>query len=299
MNNNDVRVRFAPSPTGDLHLGSARTALFNWLYAKHTGGKLILRIEDTDKERSTDEAVSSLLADLSWLGIDYDEGAFYQSERDDLYNNYLNILLMSDKAYEKDGAVWFKLDGERSIKFDHYTQTDYEHVDSDIIAFTDVLKGTVTRAVNRDFVLRRSDGNYGFHFTNVVDDITMRITHVIRGDDHLSNTPKHVLLYKALGKLPPIFCHIPLVLKPVGTGKGKLGKRDGGATIGGYFKDKYHPQALVNYIALLGWNPKCEKEIMDMDELAQRFDFKGLNKSAARFDPVKLKSFDRKYKAKQ
>ena len=298
MNNNDVRVRFAPSPTGDLHLGSARTALFNWLYAKHTGGKLILRIEDTDKKRSTDEAVSSLLADLSWLGIDYDEGAFYQSERDDLYNNYLNILLMSDKAYEKDGAVWFKLDGERRGAYDAWNNERYEKVDSDPITFTDALRGTVTRSENRDFVLRKTGGSYGFHLTNVVDDIEMRISHVIRGDDHLSNTSKHILLYNAFKRTPPIFCHIPLVLKPVGTGKGKLGKRDGGATIGGYFKDKYHPQALVNYIALLGWNPKCEKEIMDMDELAQRFDFKGLNKSAARFDPVKLKSFDRKWKAK-
>jgi glutamyl-tRNA synthetase len=287
---NNVKVRFAPSPSGDLHLGNARTALFNYLYAKHNGGKFFLRIEDTDVSKqiksgdldSVDVAccVQGILDDLAWLGIQNDGDKVYQSMRNDKYNFSVSHLLHKDYAYKKDGAIWLRM---------IYTP----------VSFTDALRGDVTRDDNKDFVIVRSDGSYGFHLTNVVDDIDMGITHVIRGDDHLSNTAKHIMLYRALGIDTddiPTFCHLPLVLKAPGTGKGKMSKSDNGIKISDFRSDGYDPRAIVNYISLLGWNPKTENDMLSMDDLIDKFDFKGLNKNGARFDPMKLASFNKKWK---
>lgn len=216
-----VRVRFAPSPTGFFHIGSARTALFNWLYARHTGGTFVLRIEDTDRERNTDAALRVLFDGMRWLGLDWDEGPemggdygpYFQSQRDDVYREYLQILRDKGRAYDQDGAVFFRISGQPQV-------------------IEDQIRGRVERTEEKDFVIFRSDGSPVFHFVNVVDDITMRITHVIRGEDHLSNTSKHTELYKAFGAPEPVFAHIPLILKQ--EGQGKMSKRDRGALIEEY-----------------------------------------------------------------
>ena len=222
-----VRVRFAPSPTGFFHIGSARTALFNWLYARHTGGTFVLRIEDTDKERNTDESLQVLLEGMRWMGMDWDEGPevggeygpYFQSERQAVYDEYLQKLVDAGRTYEKDGAIWFKLEGERYTEYDDYRKAEVEKVRAAPVVIDDVVRGRVERAEELDFVIVRKDGNPVFHFVNVVDDIAMGITHVIRGEDHLSNTSKHVELFNAFGVTPPVFAHIPLILKESGPGK--------------------------------------------------------------------------------
>ncbi|MDG1667664.1 MAG: glutamate--tRNA ligase family protein, partial [Opitutae bacterium] len=227
-----VRVRFAPSPTGFFHIGSARTALFNWLYARHTGGTFVLRIEDTDKERNTDEALRVLLDGMRWMGMDWDEGPevggalgpYFQSERQAIYDEYLLKLKDAGRTYEKDGAIWFKLEGERYTEYDDFRKAEVEKVKAAPVVIDDAVRGRVERAEEMDFVIVRKDGNPVFHLVNVVDDIAMGITHVIRGEDHLSNTSKHVELFKAFGVEPPVFAHIPLILKEVGSGK--MSKRD-------------------------------------------------------------------------
>lgn len=297
----DVRVRFAPSPTGFFHIGSARTALFNWLYARHTGGTFVLRIEDTDTERNTPEALQSLLDGMRWIGLDWDEGPeaggehgpYFQSERTAIYEDYLEKLTDAGRTAERDGAVYFTLVGERYTEFDKYKNAEIEKVRTEPVVIEDAIRGRVERTVEQDFVIRRSNGDFGFHFVNVVDDITMGMTHVIRGEDHLSNTARHVELYRAFGAEPPVFAHIPLILKS--DGKGKMSKRDEGAYIEDYQRQHYLAQAVRNYLCLLGWNPKDDREIMPIGEIIERFDFGGINKDGARFDVQKLAHINTEY----
>jgi glutamyl-tRNA synthetase len=296
-----VRVRFAPSPTGFFHIGSARTALFNWLYARHTGGKFVLRIEDTDKERNTDEALRVLLEGMRWMGMDWDEGPevggeygpYFQSQRQAIYDEYLQKLKDAGRTYEKDGAIWFKLEGERYTEYDDFRKAEVEKVKAAPVVIDDAVRGRVERAEEMDFVIVRKDGNPVFHLVNVVDDISMGITHVIRGEDHLSNTSKHVELFKAFGVEPPVYAHIPLILKE--SGPGKMSKRDKGALIEEYEQRGFLAAAVRNYIALLGWNPKDEREKMDIDEIIERFDFPGINKGNSRFDEKKLSALNTEY----
>jgi len=277
-----VRVRFAPSPTGFFHIGSARTALFNWLFARRHGGSFILRIEDTDKERNTPEALDVLLSGMRWLGLDWDEGPgagggfgpYFQSERSAIYDEYLDKLRAADRIYEQDGAVFFRISGEPQI-------------------IDDAVRGRVERTEEKDFVIVRSNGSPVFHFVNVVDDLTMGITHVIRGEDHLSNTSKHTELLRAFGAEIPVYAHIPLILKQEGAGK--MSKRDKGALVEDYTRQGYLPDAVVNDLVLLGWSPKDDCEKMSRAELVERFDLSGVNKSNARFDDRKMNHFNGEY----
>jgi glutamyl-tRNA synthetase len=296
-----VRVRFAPSPTGFFHIGSARTALFNWLYARHTGGTFVLRIEDTDKERNTEEALRVLLEGMKWMGMDWDEGPdvggdygpYFQSQRQPIYDEYLKKLTDAGRTYEKNGAIWFKLEGERYSTYDDYLKAEVEKVKAVPVVIEDEVRGRVERAEEKDFVLVRKDGSPGFHLVNVIDDIAMGITHVIRGEDHLSNTSKHVELFNAFGVKPPKFAHIPLILKEEGSGK--MSKRDKGALIEEYEARGFLAVAVRNYISLLGWNPKDEREKMNIDEIIERFDFPGINKGNSRFDEKKLSALNAEY----
>lgn len=298
-----VRVRFAPSPTGFFHIGSARTALFNWLYARHTGGTFILRIEDTDKERNREQFLNVIYDSLNWLGLNWDEGPqvggdfgpYRQSERAHIYREHLEKLHAAGRTYEKDGAIWFKLLGERHEVFDEHRKKTVTKVKVAPTMIEDRIRGRVERIENEDFVIVRSDGNPVFHFVNVVDDIAMQITHVIRGEDHLSNTSKHVELFKAFGGPVPQFAHIPLILKSPEMGPGKMSKRDQGALIEEYKQRCFLPEALVNYIALLGWNPGDDREKMLMTDIIKLFDLPGVNQSNARFDPKKLAHMNMTY----
>jgi len=276
----DVRVRFAPSPTGLLHIGGARTALFNWLYARHVGGKFVLRVEDTDQSRNTQEAVNVIFRGMRWLGLDWDEGPdgkggtkgergpYFQSQRSSIYAKYLEKLQAAGKTYEDGGALKFKMPKTPCV-------------------VKDMVCGDVTfdRTVEPDLVIRRKDGSPVFHFVNVVDDLEMGITHVIRGEDHLSNTQKHIALYEALGATPPQYAHIPLILNQSGS---KMSKRDDGAALGFYEDAGYLPAAVRNYLCLLGWSPGANEEVLDIHEIVKRFELKDLNRSNARFDAAKL-----------
>ncbi|MDE6576446.1 MAG: glutamate--tRNA ligase [Opitutales bacterium] len=277
-----VRVRFAPSPTGFFHIGGARTALFNWLYARHTGGTFVLRIEDTDRERHIPGATEVIFDSLRWLGLDWDEGPevggdygpYFQSQRDTIYQEYLEILRKSDKVYEQEGAIFFRVSHEPQL-------------------IDDLIHGPVYRAEEKDFVIFRSNGTPTFHFVNVVDDAAMQISHVIRGADHLSNSSKHVELFKALGVPPPKFAHIPLILKT--NGAGKMSKRETGALVEDYHKQHFIPEALRNYLCLLGWSPKDDREIMPIEEVVRLFDLPEINKTNARFDERKLAYMNAEY----
>jgi len=308
----NVRVRFAPSPTGFFHIGSARTALFNWLYARHTGGTFVLRIEDTDQARNSEAYLKLIYDSLTWLGMNWDEGPnpdgqgergdygpYRQSQRADLYRKYLQKLLDGGRAYEKDGAVWFKLLGERYTVFDDHRKKEVEKVKSDPVVIDDQIRGRVERQEDEDFVIVRSDGNPVFHFVNVVDDIEMKITHVIRGEDHLSNTSKHVRLYEGFGVPAPVFAHIPLILKSPEMGQGKMSKRDKGALIEEYQQRHFLPEALVNYLSLLGWNPGDDREKMPIADIIRLFDLPGVNQSNAKFDGKKLANMNMLYLLEQ
>ncbi|MDR2341014.1 MAG: glutamate--tRNA ligase [Puniceicoccales bacterium] len=273
--NSKVRVRFAPSPTGFFHIGGARTALFNWLYARHCKGTFVLRIEDTDKKRDSEESVRVLIDGLKWLGLHWDEGPevggqyapYFQSGRKHIYDDYLKRLMNAGRTYERDGAVWFKVSGNPTV-------------------IPDEIRGNVTRLEEKDFVIIRSDGSPVFHFVNVVDDIDMGITHVIRGEDHLSNSSKHVELFEALGAPVPVFVHIPLILKTVGSGK--MSKRDQGALVEDYKARWFLPEAVRNYLCLLGWSPKDDREILPIEEIISLFDLRQISRNNARFDEKKL-----------
>lgn len=296
-----VRVRFAPSPTGFFHIGSARTALFNWLYARHTGGVFVLRIEDTDQARNSEEFLNLIYDSLSWLGLNWDEGPkvggafgpYRQSERASIYREYLEKLKAAGRTYEKDGAVYFKLLGERTEVYDEHRKKTVTKVAAAPSVIEDKIRGRVERVEDEDFVIVRSDGNPVFHFVNVVDDIAMKITHVIRGEDHLSNTSKHVELFKAFGAPVPAYAHIPLILKQ--NGPGKMSKRDQGALIEEYQKRGFLPEALVNFLSLLGWNPGGDREKMPIAEIIRLFDLPAVNQSNARFDEKKLAHMNMAY----
>jgi glutamyl-tRNA synthetase len=281
------RVRFAPSPTGYLHIGGARTALFNWLYARHTGGTFVLRIEDTDAARNSQEAVDVILNGLRWLGLDWDEGPitgeatapgkggrgpYFQSQRKDIYLRRVEALLSHGLAYEHEGAVKFRMQREATVMHD-------------------LIKGEVRReltdreAADPDFVIVRSDGQPVFHLVNVIDDLEMGITHVIRGEDHLINTTKHIALFKAFGVPPPHYAHIPLILNADGS---KMSKRDRGASLTTYLAEGFLPEAVLNYISLLGWSPKENREKMPLAEIIERFDLPQILRHNAKFDFEKL-----------
>jgi glutamyl-tRNA synthetase len=270
--NSPVRVRFAPSPTGFLHVGGARTALFNWLFARHHHGTFLLRIEDTDKSRERQEAVQVIYDGLHWLGLEWDEGAeiggeygpYFQSERNEIYETYLNRLQEKGVVYEDEGAIRFRSPGKAVI------------VD-------DIVCGRIEfdRSMEPDMTIRRPDGSWIFHFVNVVDDIEMKISHVIRGEDHLTNTARHIELYQALGATPPGFAHIPLILNRDGS---KMSKRDAGASVTSYVEQGYAPEALRNYLCLLGWSPKDNREKIEIEEVIQIFDLAKVNRRNAAFD---------------
>ena len=291
-----TRTRFAPSPTGFFHIGSARTALFNWLFARHTGGAFVLRIEDTDKERNTDEALRVILDGMRWLGLQWDEGPeaggahgpYFQSQRGDLYRAQLKVLAERGRAYEKDGAWWFRLEGERHLEFDDFAKREVEKVRAAPAVIDDLVRGRVERAEDRDFVLFRANGEPVFHFVNVVDDIAMGITHVIRGEDHLSNTSKHVELFRAFGAPLPTYAHIPLILKT--DGPGKMSKRDRGALVEEYRGRGYLPEAVRNYLCLLGWTPKDGRTVLPIEDVVAQFELRDIHQANARFDERKMAS---------
>ena len=259
------------------------------------------RQEDTDKERNTEEALQVLIEGMQWLGLDWDEGPgkegqfgpYFQSQRSAIYEEYLNLLKSKNRVYEKEGALWFRLEGERYTEYDDFKKAEVEKVKNTPVVIDDAIRGRVERTEERDFVIVRSNGEPVFHFVNVVDDISMKITHVIRGEDHLSNTSKHVELFKAFGVKPPIFAHIPLILKE--SGPGKMSKRDKGALIEEYQKRGFVSDAVRNYICLLGWNPKDDQEKMSIQTIIERFDFDGINKGNARFDEQKLAALNSGY----
>jgi glutamyl-tRNA synthetase len=281
------RVRFAPSPTGYLHIGGARTALFNWLYARHTGGTFVLRIEDTDAARNSQEAVNVILEGLRWLGLNWDEGPltadatgpskgdrgpYFQSQRRENYQRRVEALLSRDLAYEKDGAIRFRMTREPILIPD--------------LVVGDVLRPLTDREeLDPDWVLVRSDGQPVFHFVNVVDDLEMGITHVIRGEDHLSNTAKHIALFRAFGVEPPKYAHIPLILNADGS---KMSKRDRGASLTTYLDEGFLSEAVNNYLCLLGWSPKDNTEKLSLADVVERFDLPQILRHNAKFDFEKL-----------
>jgi glutamyl-tRNA synthetase len=267
-----VRVRFAPSPTGLLHLGGARTALFNYLFARHFGGDLILRIEDTDRARSREEFEQSQLEDLNWLGLSFDEGAYRQSERGALYEEAAARLSEEGLTYEAADEA-----GRRAFYFRPPVSGG---------SFRDELRGAIRFSKIEDFVVIKSDGTPSYNFAAVVDDLDMNVTHVIRGEEHLPNTARQVLLYEALGARPPQFIHLGLLLGPDGK---KVSKRHGDASIADYRNEGYLPEAIVGYLALLGWtHPAGRDEFADLDELVREWDPSRLGASPATFDPDRL-----------
>lgn len=270
-----VRVRFAPSPTGNLHIGGARTALFNWLYAKAKAGKFILRIEDTDLARSKKEYLDEILNSLSWLGLDWDE-IYYQSERFQLYRDYARQLLDKGLAYKDGEAIIFRVTPQK-------------------IKITDVIRNEPIEfdaSVIKDQVLIKSDLSPTYNFACVIDDALMKVSHIIRGDDHISNTPKQIIIYQALGFPVPEFAHLPLIL---GTEGGRLSKRTGATAISDYRVMGYLPGALVNYLLLLGWSPGGNREVIELKEAASKFDIKDANKTAAAFNLEKLNWLNSQY----
>ena len=281
----DVRVRFAPSPTGKVHIGNIRAAIYNWIYARHTGGKFLLRIEDTDLERSTPEAIQALLECMQWLGLDYDEEAFYQTKNVKRHLEVVEKLIASGHAYRaertsRDGktgtVVMFKMPTEGAIEFD------------------DIVKGHMSKnaADIKDFAIVRSDGSPIFHIANVVDDIDQGITHIIRGDDHVENTFKHICIFKALGAQIPRYGHLSMIVNAQGK---PYSKRDGAAFVGEFRDSGYLPEALFNYLLLLGWNPGDDREVLTKEEMVNLFDLESVHVTAAKFDIKKLQWMNSEY----
>lgn len=271
------RLRFAPAPTGYLHLGSARTALFNWLYARHTGGELVLRVEDTNAELARPELIDNIYESLEWLGIDWDGEPVRQSQRDHLYQEAVDRLLADGNAYEDDGAVRFRVP------------------DTGTTSWNDVVRGEVTFENEHveDFVIRRSDGSATFFVANAVDDLDLGITHVVRGEDLVNVTPKVILLRQALGSdYLPVFAHLPLI---VNDQRKKLSKRRDDVSLTSYRERGFLPQAMTNYLALLGWGPPDDIEVRPMSEIVELFELSDINASAAMFDVKKLTSINGDY----
>ena len=312
------RVRFAPSPTGYLHVGGARTALFNWLYARKTGGRFVLRIEDTDRERSTDAHTQVILDGLAWLGIDWDEGPYFQGAEGARHRTDAERLLGTGAAYRcfctreeldamRAGAdaakSAFRYDGrcgrldpaEAARRADGGEAfTIRLRMPDEELAWDDAVHGRISfqgRDLD-DFVIMRSDGTPIYNHAVVSDDIAMRITHVIRGDDHISNTPRQIALYRALGHAPPVFAHVPMILGPDGK---KLSKRHGATAVGDYQDEGILPAAMRNFLALLGWSPGGDREIMAQAEMIALFELDGIQGKPAVFDPVKLEWMNGQY----
>lgn len=308
-----IRVRFAPSPTGYLHIGAARTALFNWLYAKKNGGRFILRVEDTDAERSSESMSKDILEGLRWLGLDWDEGPFFQSERLDLYQKKADELLALGQAYRcycsPDEILQRKSlnesKGGRQGIYDRHCRylsrderINYERknlpfavrfaVPDEEIRYRDLIHGDISVPVGvlEDFVLLRSDGQPTYHLSVVVDDLEMEISHVIRGDDHISNTPKHVLLFRTLGENIPKFAHLALILGP---DKKKLSKRHGVTSVLQFRNDGYFSKAIVNFLAQMSWSPGDGKQVYSLEKLAELFSLKQLSKGSPVYDLERLK----------
>jgi glutamyl-tRNA synthetase len=271
-----MRVRFAPSPTGVLHIGGARTALYNWLLARGSGGEFVLRIEDTDRERSTPENVELILDALRWLELDWDEGPLSQWERSEHHAAAVTELLKSGAAYQDEGAVRFRVPDEGEI------------------TFTDAVLGEITNPYSAidDFVIQRSDGSPLYNLAVAVDDRDMGITHVVRGQDHVSNTPRQLMLLRSLGAEPPVYAHIPLLHGPDGK---KLSKRHGAASVQEVREQGYLPEAVRNYIALLGWGYDESTTFMTTDELVERFALDRVSKNPAVFDEQKLRWMNGRY----
>jgi len=300
-----VRVRFAPSPTGHLHIGGARTALFNWLFARHNQGGFVLRIEDTDRTRSTDEYIGSIMEGMKWLNLDWDEGPYRQTDRFDIYKQYAEKLVSEGKAYycycspeELDKRRKQAMAEGKSLKYNGRCRDLKEPVSGiqPVIRFrmpqegetlvNDLIKGRTVfdNAQLDDLIIMRSDGAPTYNFTVVVDDVDMNITHVIRGDDHLNNTPKQLHIYKALGYTVPLFAHLPMIL---GSDKARLSKRHGATSVIAYRDMGYLPEALVNYLVRLGWS-YGDQEVFTREELVGHFSFENVGKSSAVFNPEKL-----------
>jgi glutamyl-tRNA synthetase len=307
-----IKVRFAPSPTGFLHIGGVRTALFNWLFARHHGGKFVLRIEDTDHERSTEESITEILESMKWLGLDWDEGPYRQTERQEIYSQKVDQLFKEGKAYPC-YCTPEELDRKRNEaqkkglkpKYDGTCRerTDQPEGAPSVIRFKaplegsvvveDLLRGKVVFDVSEldDLIIQRTDGSPTYNFVVVVDDADMEITHVIRGDDHLSNTPRQCLLYDALNFARPKFAHISMIL---GQDKARLSKRHGATSALVYRDMGYLPSAMINYLARLGWS-HGDQEIFSREEMIQHFSFDSVNTSAAVFDPDKLSWLNEHY----
>jgi glutamyl-tRNA synthetase len=305
-----VRVRFAPSPTGALHIGGARTAIFNWLFARHHNGKFILRIEDTDRTRSTEESIAEILDAMTWLGLNWDEGPFRQSERLSIYQSYAEKLLEIGKAYRcyctPEELERRRKEAEKGGKVYRYEGTCRNRLTTGLISHPsdkpfairlmtpkvgsieveDLIRGTITFDAKEidDFIIQKTDGFPTYNFAVVVDDATMNITHVIRGDDHIANTPKQILIYEALGYETPKFAHVSMILGP---DKTKLSKRHGATSVVAYREMGYLPEALVNYLTRLGWS-YGDQEIFSKEELVEKFTLENVGKSPAVFNPEKL-----------
>lgn len=269
-------VRFAPSPTGSVHIGNIRVAIYNWLFARHTGGRFRLRVEDTDRERSTPEAIRNLLEALDWMGLDIDGEPVFQSRQTDIHLAAAERLIKCGRAYKLDKGgtgrgecVLFRMPERGTLQFD------------------DAIKGRMTKRAEdtQDFVIVRSDGSPVFHLANVVDDIEMGISHVIRGDDHVENTFRHQALFQALGAKSPVFASLPMIVNPQGK---PYSKRDGAAYVGDFRQQGYLPDALFNFLALLGWSPGDDREIMSREEMIEAFTLERVKSAPARFDLKKL-----------
>jgi glutamyl-tRNA synthetase len=324
-----VRVRFAPSPTGYLHVGGARTALFNWLFARRHGGTFVLRIEDTDAERSSWDMVAGIVDGLRWLGLDWDEGPdvggphapYFQSQRLDQYREKAHALVRQGHAYycycspedlqrkradaEGRGEAWtydracLKLSREEATRLDAVgaARAIRFNVPAGHTQFDDLVHGPIQfeNANIEDFVILRSDAQPTYHLSVVVDDIDMEMTHVVRGDDHISNTPKHLMLYQAFGSTPPRFAHVPLILGP---DKKRLSKRHGATSVMEYHRLGFLPEAMVNFLALLGWSPGGDREVLNTDELIGLFTLEGISGGNAVFNPEKLDWFNQQHIAR-
>jgi glutamyl-tRNA synthetase len=323
------RVRFAPSPTGYLHVGGARTALFNWLYARHTGGVFVLRIEDTDVGRSSWEMVAGILDGMRWLGLDWDEGPeiggpngpYFQSERLERYREAGERLVASGHAYycycdpdelkarrdaaERAGSSWEYDRACANLAAEEIARREAEgmarairfRMPAGVTGFDDAVHGRIEfdNAVIEDFVVLRSDNHPTYHLSVVVDDIDMKITDVVRGDDHISNTPKQVLLYQALGAPTPRFAHVPLILGP---DKRRLSKRHGATSVMEYERQGFLPEAMFNFLALLGWSPGNDRELFTRGDLIEAFTLEGISSSNAVFNPEKLEWFNSQHIAR-
>ena len=285
MEDNEIRVRFAPSPTGKVHIGNIRAAIYNWLYARHTGGKFLLRIEDTDLERSTPEAIKALFECMEWLGLDWDEEVFYQTKNVKRHLEVVEQLLATGHAYKVEKT---SRDGKTGVV------TMFRMPKEGVIEFDDIVKGHMAKKAEdiQDFAIVRSDGSPIFHIANVVDDIDQRVTHIIRGDDHVENTFKHICIFRALGASVPKYGHLSMIVNQQGK---PYSKRDGAAFVGEFRDAGYLPDALFNYLLLLGWNPGDDREVLTREEMVKLFELEKVHVTAAKFDMKKLQWMNGEY----